>query len=87
MAWCSPCTFLGTKPDDESLWIALGLHLGVLIIAEHTCICGAVVDVFGSHGLSCKHSGGRIPRHVAINETVRRALGCTRCFGACGCIS
>ena len=65
---------MGTKLDDESLRIALGLRLGVPIVAEHACICGAVVNVFGSHGLSCKRSGGRIPRHAAVNETVRHAL-------------
>ena len=28
----------------------------------------------GTHVLSCRHSGGRIPRHAAVNETIRRAL-------------
>ena len=49
--------------------------MGVPIVVEHTCICGAVVDVYGSHSLSCRRSGGRIPRHAAVNETVCRALG------------
>jgi len=40
----------------------------------YKCVCGANVDVFGTHGLSCRRSGGRIPRHAAVNETVRRAL-------------
>ena len=54
--------------------IALGLRLGVPIVVEHTCVCGSKVDVFGTHGLSCRRSGGRIPRHAAVNETIRRAL-------------
>ena len=29
---------------------------------------------FGTHGLSCRRSGGRIPQHAAVNETIRRAL-------------
>jgi len=29
---------------------------------------------FGTHGLSCRHSGGRIPQYATVNETVRRAL-------------
>jgi len=72
-AWLGalPVPSLGT---NESLRIALGLRLGVPFVAEHTCICGAAVDVFGSHGLSCKRSGGRIPRHTAVNETVHHAL-------------
>ena len=75
-AWLGalPVPSLGTKLDDESLRIALWLSLVVPTVAEHTCICGAVVDVFGSHGLSCKPSGGRIPWHAAVNETVHRAL-------------
>jgi len=74
-----------------NLRIALGLRLGVTIVVEHTCICGAVVNVYGSHSLSCKRSGGHIPQHAAVNETVRHALVsvgvATCCFGACGCMS
>jgi len=46
-AWLGalPVSSLGTKLDNESLMIALGLHLGVPIIVEHTCVCGANVDV------------------------------------------
>ena len=62
-AWLGalPALSLGTKLDNESLRIALGLHLGVLIVVEHTSVCGANVDVFGTHGLSCRCSGGHIP--------------------------
>ena len=76
-AWLGalPVSSLGTK----SLRIALGLRLGVPIIVEHMCVCGShKVDVFGTHGLSCRRSrgcsGGRIPRHAAVNETIRCAL-------------
>jgi len=41
-------------------------HLVVPIAVEHTCICGGKVDVYGTHGLSCRRSEGRIPRHAAI---------------------
>lgn len=40
----------------------------------HRCKCGKDVDQNGYHGLSCKSSSGRHPRHHALNETVRRAL-------------
>ena len=43
---------------------------------EHACTCGASVDAFGTHGLSCRRSGGHIPRHAAVNETTRCALVC-----------
>ena len=71
--------WLGALPvPNESLKIALGLRLGVPIVVEHTChgvfVAVLKVDVFGTHGLSCRRSGGRIPRHAAVNETIRRAL-------------
>jgi len=71
---------LGTKLDDESLRIALGSRLGVLNIK---CVCGANVDVFGTHGLSCRCSGGCIPQHAAINETVCCAGVCLLFWSLC----
>ena len=87
-AWLGalPVPSLGTKLDNGSLRIALGLRLGVPIIVEHTCVCGSKVDVFGTQGLSCRRSGGCIPRHAAVNETIRRAL-VSCCFGASRCVS
>ncbi|GAV09477.1 hypothetical protein RvY_19016 [Ramazzottius varieornatus] len=41
---------------------------------SHVCRCGASVDEFGQHGLSCKFSGGRHSRHSAFNESLKRAL-------------
>jgi len=38
------------------------------IVVEHTCFCGANVNFFGIHGLSCRRSGGCIPQHAAVNE-------------------
>ena len=69
-----PVPSLGTKLDNESLRIALGLRIGVPIVVEHMCVSGSKVDVFGTHGLSCRQSGGRIPWHAAMNETIHRAL-------------
>ena len=51
--------------------ITLGLPLGGPIVVKHTCVCRANVNVFGKHGLSCRQSGGRIPRHAAVNEIIR----------------
>ena len=75
-AWLGalPVPSLGTKLHNESLRIALGLCLGVPIVVEHTCVCGSKADVFGPHGLSCRCSGGHIPRHAVVNETIHCAL-------------
>ena len=75
-AWLNvlPIPHLGTKLDNDSIRIATGLRLGADIVMEHTCVCGASVDRKGTHGLSCRKSGGRISRHRAANETLRRAL-------------
>ena len=37
---------LGTK---ESLHIALGLHLGAVVV-DDTCVCGDKVDIYSIHG-------------------------------------
>ena len=65
---------MGTKLDDESWCIGLSLRLGAAIVIEHTCVCGATVDTYDTHGLSCWHSGGRLPHHISVNETIRCAL-------------
>ena len=55
-AWLGalPVPSLGTKLDNESLGIALGLRLGVPIVVEHTSVCCGNVDAYGTHGLSCR---------------------------------
>ena len=45
-----------------------------MFITTEYGVCGGKVDVYGTHGLSCRYSGGRIPRHAAVNETIRLAL-------------
>ena len=75
-AWLNvlPVPSLGTKLNDKSLRIALGLRLGATIVVEHTCVCGATMDSFGTHGLSCQHSGSCLPHHASVNETICCAL-------------
>ena len=38
------------------------------------CVCGAHVDRFGTHHLSCKKSSGRHYRHAMLNQIVKRGL-------------
>jgi len=40
----------------------------------YVCFCCSQVDIFGTHSLSCRCSGGCIPWHTALNETIRRVL-------------
>ena len=55
--------------------MAVGLRLGVALCSPHSCQhCGATVDQFGLHGLSCRFSTGRHYRHAALNEIIHRAL-------------
>jgi hypothetical protein len=69
-----PSPPLGLHLDRDSLRVAVALRLGADICEPHDCGCGEHVDKFGLHGLSCRRSAGRHPRHHALNETIRRAL-------------
>jgi hypothetical protein len=69
-----PCVSLGTRLDNSSLRIAVALWLGAPVCLPHTCVCEATVDSFGRHGLSCRKSAGRLSRHSAVNELIKRAL-------------
>ena len=69
-----PCSSLGLKLDKNQLRIAIGLRLGVPICSEFTCKCGEVVDRYGQHPLACKKSAGRFPRHMALNDLIKRSL-------------
>lgn len=70
-----PVPSLGLKLDNHQLRIAAALRLGSPLCQPHTCICGTQVDASGVHGLSCKKSAGRFPRHHQVNDLIKRALG------------
>ena len=69
-----PSPALGTLLDPESFRISVALRVGAFVCRPHTCRCGQAMDARGLHGLSCKYSAGRHPRHAALNDVVRRAL-------------
>jgi len=50
------------------------LSLGAPVCAEHRWICGAMADINGLQGLSCKKSKGRTARHTAVNGVIKWAL-------------
>lgn len=75
-AWLNaiPSSNIGTLMDNLSFSIAIALRLGCRFCQPHTCRCGTVVDELGHHGLSCLKSSGRISRHSALNDIIKRSL-------------
>ena len=59
---------------NDTLRIGVALRVGLTVCIPHRCKCGTTVDTFGTHPLSCRFSAGRIPRHSALNDIVRRGL-------------
>ena len=71
---CLSSTAIGTLLDNESFRIAISQRLGLPVCDPHKCRCGAIVDIYGIHPLSCRFSAGRLPRHSALNDIIKRAL-------------
>ncbi|KAF0290804.1 Ubiquitin carboxyl-terminal hydrolase 2 [Amphibalanus amphitrite] len=70
-----PSSSLGTHLDNETVRIAVALRVGADVCSGvHACRCGSPADVKGHHALTCQFSAGRLPRHTALNDIVRRAL-------------
>ena len=64
-------TYVATKLDDESLHIALALHLGAAIIVDHAYVCCRHTFMVTMACLIGIHSIGLLPHH---DETICRAL-------------
>ena len=64
----------GLRLDGEAIRIAVGLRLGLDICEPYTCVCGTMVDVRGSHALSCKRLSGRLIRHNHLNDIIHNSL-------------
>ena len=61
--------------DNKTIRVAIGLRLGAPLCYPHRCQhCGSEVDELTTHGLSCRWSEGRIPRHMAVNDIICRSL-------------
>ena len=71
---CLPSTAIDTLLVNESFRIAISQRLGLPVCAPHKCRCGAIVDRYGLHPLSCRFSTGRLPRNSALNDIIKRAL-------------
>ena len=59
---------------DETMRVAVELHLGLNLCEAHTSSSGATVSTRGTHGQSCKRSTGRATPQHQINVLIGRAL-------------
>ena len=76
-AWLNalPISSLGLRMSDDTDRTAIGLHVGTPICLPHPCSsCSHPVDEFGHHGLSCKFSIGRTPRHHMLKTIIHHSL-------------
>ena len=75
-AWlnATPVPSLGLHLSDAAVQVGVALRLGAPVCEPHLCRCQRWVDIFGHHGLSCRYSAGRLPRHANLNDVVKRAL-------------
>ena len=70
-----PLSQCGLGMDNETVRLAVGLRSGAPLCYPHQCChCGNEVDEQATHGLSCRWSEGRHPRHAAINDILCRSL-------------
>ena len=69
-----PSANVGLKMENKQFRVVSALRLGANVCQPHTCACGKVVERNGLHGLSCKRSAGRLPRHSQVNDLIKRAL-------------
>ena len=70
-----PVANLGLRMDDSTIRVSVGLRLGLPLSRPHLCgHCGALVDKFATHPLSCRQSGGRFHRHATVNAIIQRAF-------------
>ncbi|XP_055349954.1 uncharacterized protein LOC129596644 [Paramacrobiotus metropolitanus] len=69
-----PAACLGNLLENNAFRISVALRLGAPIVTPHVCVCGGLVDELGRHGLRCKRSAGRLPRHDGISGEIARGL-------------
>ena len=77
-AWLTapPISALRLRMCNPTIRIATSLQLGSPICAPHDCThCGRRIDERGLHGLSCRRSVGRLPRHTQLNAIIKESMG------------
>ena len=76
-AWFTapPISSLGLRMGNATIRIATSLQLGAHLCAPHDCThCERRVDETWLHGLSCRRSTGRLPRHNQLNTIIKQSL-------------
>ena len=75
-AWlnCLSNNAIGCRFDNDSLRLSASIRLRLRVCSPHRCRCGPRVDKYRLHPLSCRFSIGRLPRHTALNDVIRRSL-------------
>ena len=71
---CLATTAIGCRLDKDSFRLAVSILLGLRVCTPHRCRCCTRVDEYGLHLLSWRFSIGRLPRHTALNDVIRRSL-------------
>ena len=69
-----PSKHIGTLLDNNTFRISTALRLGSEMCHPYQCVCGVWVDTYGSHGLCCRYSAGRLPKHSELNNIINRGL-------------
>lgn len=64
--------------NDQDFQTCVALRLGINLFEKYKCICGSFVDGSGTHGLSCPNAKGTFPRHLDLNQIIKRALTSAR---------
>ena len=60
--------------DDSTVRVSVELRAGAVICVPHSCRYGHQVDRLGRRGLSCRYSAGHLPRHVNVNDMMKRCV-------------
>ena len=70
-----PISSLKLLMCNATIRIATSLRFGAHLCAPHDCThCGKRIDKTGLHGLSCRRSTGRLPRHNQLNIIIKQSL-------------
>ena len=71
-----PLLMWSPPTEKEDIRVAVSLRLSVALGQVLQCLCGALVEINGLHGLPCKLGSGKHSRHASINDIIYHACFC-----------